>query len=123
MLVIKNGQVYDPINDIDGEVRDIYIEGGKIIEKPDHIPKDAISIDADGMIVMPGGIDMHAHIAGSKVNMGRKLCPEDHYEHFRIAERGLRSGVGSRVPTTFMTAYRYVEMGYTTVVEAASAPW
>ncbi|HHZ03625.1 formylmethanofuran dehydrogenase subunit A [Acetomicrobium hydrogeniformans] len=122
MLVIKNGRVYDPINGVKGEIRDIYIEGGKIVGKPEHIPKDTISIDADGMIVMPGGIDMHAHIAGSKVNMGRKLCPEDHYEHFRIAERGLRSGVGSRVPTTFMTAYRYVEMGYTTVVEAASAP-
>ena len=34
----------------------------------------------------------------------------------------MRSGAGSRVPTTFLTAYRYVEMGYTTVVEAASAP-
>ena len=122
MLIIKGGQVYDPTNGVNGDVKDICIEGGKVISPPERIPDDATVIDARGMIVMPGGVDMHAHIAGSKVNTGRKLCPEDHYEHFRIAEKGLRSGAGSRVPTTFLTAYRYVEMGYTTVVEAASAP-
>ena len=122
MLVIKDGQVYDPINGINGETKDIWIEGGKIVESLDHIPQGATVIDALGMIVMPGGIDIHAHIAGSKVNTGRKLCPEDHYEHFRMAKGDLRSGVGFTVPTTFMTGYKYAEMGYTTVVEAASAP-
>ena len=34
MLVIKNGRVYDPINGVKGEIRDIYIEGGKIVESP-----------------------------------------------------------------------------------------
>lgn len=122
MLVIKGGQVYDPINGINGETKDIWIEGGKIVESLGHIPQDVTVIDALGMIVMPGGIDIHAHIAGSKVNTGRKLCPEDHYEHFRMAKGGLRSGVGFTVPTTFLTGYKYAEMGYTTVVEAASAP-
>ena len=26
---------------------------------------------------MPGGIDMHCHIAGPKVNIGRRMRPED----------------------------------------------
>ena len=74
MLVIKGGQVYDPINGINGETKDIWIEGGKIVESLGHIPQDVTVIDALGMIVMPGGIDIHAHIAGSKVNTGRKFC-------------------------------------------------
>ena len=36
------------------------------------------SIDARGMVVMPGGVDIHAHIAGPKVNAARKLLPEEH---------------------------------------------
>ena len=32
-LVIRNGTVYDPANGIDGEVKDIHIDKGKIVEK------------------------------------------------------------------------------------------
>ena len=38
-------------------------------------------IDAAGLVVMAGGVDVHSHIVGSKVNAGRKFCPEDHYDH------------------------------------------
>ncbi len=34
------------------------------------------TIDAPGMVVMPGGVDMHCHIAGPKVNMARKMMPD-----------------------------------------------
>ena len=37
---------------------------------PTHAPR----IDARGMVVMPGGVDIHAHIAGPKVNLARKLA-------------------------------------------------
>ena len=30
-------------------------------------------IDAKGMAVMPGGVDIHCHIVGPKVNLARKL--------------------------------------------------
>jgi formylmethanofuran dehydrogenase subunit A len=30
------------------------------------------------MVVMPGGVDIHAHIAGPKVNAARRLAPEEH---------------------------------------------
>ena len=33
-------------------------------------------IDARGLVVMPGGVDMHCHIVGPKVNTARKMCPE-----------------------------------------------
>ena len=46
MLVIKGGQVYDPINGINGETKDIWIEGGKIVESLGHILQDVTVIDA-----------------------------------------------------------------------------
>jgi formylmethanofuran dehydrogenase subunit A len=65
-LRITGGEVYDPANGIDGKVRDICIDGGRIV---DSLPDDAPRLDARGMVVMPGGIDNHAHIAASSENM------------------------------------------------------
>ncbi len=60
--LIKNGRLIDPVNKIDAEA-DIIVSGGKIEKigknlntKPDEI------IDAKGMIVAPGLIDMHVHL-------------------------------------------------------------
>jgi hypothetical protein len=61
MLRIVNGRVYDPLNGIDGEVRDVCIQDGKIVA---HVPPEARRIDAHGMVIMPGGVDIHCHIAG-----------------------------------------------------------
>ena len=74
-LKISGGTVYDPANGIDGEVRDICIDGGRIVAA---VPADARRIDADGMIVMPGGVDIHSHVAGSSVNLARRLTPDEH---------------------------------------------
>lgn len=116
---IKNGKVYDPINNIDGEIRDICILNGKIVST---VPDDAKVIDAHGMVVMPGGVDMHCHIAGHKVNMARKLQPEDHRRDVSPRVNELRSGTGGTVPSTFTTGYRYATLGYTTAMEAAVPP-
>ena len=133
MLGIINGEVYDPQNGINGEVRDIWIENGKIVSTSP--PEPALSkaeglggteggqiIDATDLVVMPGGVDIHSHIVGAKVNSGRKFRPEDHRDHVRTRTTITRSGAGYTVPTTYMTGYMYAEMGYTTVMEAATAP-
>lgn len=117
-ILIKNGFVYDPLNGIDGEVMDIAIEDGRIVE--DVTGSEIKLIDASGMVVMPGGVDIHTHVAGSKVNLGRALRPEDHYRDYEPRKPGLRSGVGYTVPSTFATGYRYVRMGYTMVVDPAT---
>ncbi|MEM4245995.1 MAG: formylmethanofuran dehydrogenase subunit A [Candidatus Bathyarchaeia archaeon] len=118
-MVIKGGVVYDPVNKVDGEKADIHIRGGKIV---DATRRGAKSIDASGMIVMPGGVDIHSHIAGAKVNAARVLRPEDHYRDAEPYSRVTRSGVGHSIPSTFTTGYRYSRMGYTTVFEPANAP-
>ncbi len=60
-LLIKNGKVIDPANDL-AEVCDILIEHGKI-KKIDKkiIDVDAEIVDAEGFLVCPGFIDMHVH--------------------------------------------------------------
>jgi formylmethanofuran dehydrogenase subunit A len=74
------------------------------------------------MVVMPGGVDIHAHIAGPKVNAARKLSPEERRNDPVDRTALLRSGTGGLVPSTFVTGYRYSLLGYTTVVEAAAPP-
>lgn len=115
-IIIKNGLVYDPLNDLDGVKKDIHIENGEIVEKTNN---DAKIVDADGMIVMPGGVDIHTHIAGAKVNHGRAFRPEDHIIDPVPKTKNTRSGVGYSVPSTWVTGYRYAKLGYTTTIEPA----
>jgi formylmethanofuran dehydrogenase subunit A len=119
MLRIVNGRVYDPANGIDGEVRDLCVAGGRIVAA---VGAQARRIDAHGMVVMPGGVDIHCHIAGPKVNLARKLQPEDHRDDVQPRTSVTRSGVGGSVPSTFTTGYRYATLGYTTAMEAAVPP-
>jgi len=117
-IIIKNGYVFDPLSGIDGEIMDISMSKGRIVESV----KNAKVIDATGKVVMPGGVDIHSHIAGSKINIGRLMRPEDHRKDVVMKSSVTRSGVGYSCPSTFVTGYRYAEMGYTSVMEAAMPP-
>ncbi len=122
-LLIRNGFVYDPLNGVNGEVLDIGVKNGKIVDPSEVDPLKAKVIDAKGKVVMPGGVDMHTHIAGPKVNAGRVMMPGDHYDSFIKLVKGVhRSGTGKRTPSTFLAGYRYAKMGWTTVAEPASPP-
>jgi formylmethanofuran dehydrogenase subunit A len=123
-LRISGGTVYDPANRIDGEVRDLYIEDGRMVPA---LPDGGPSLDARGMVVMPGGVDIHSHLASSSCNHARRLLPEEHGADPAPApdlREGLvpRSGTGGTVPSTFTTGYRYAGLGYTTAFDAAVAP-
>ncbi|HEY6506668.1 MAG TPA: amidohydrolase family protein, partial [Vicinamibacterales bacterium] len=74
-LRIAGGAVYDPANGVDGEVRDVCLDGGRVVAT---VPPSARQIDARGLVVMPGGVDIHSHVAGSSVNAARRLLPEEH---------------------------------------------
>jgi len=62
-LVIKNGRVIDPSQGLD-EIRDLHIADGVIKSGGRNLPTPAGAkeIDASGMIVSPGLIDMHTHL-------------------------------------------------------------
>lgn len=124
LLRIANGTVYDPTNNINGVVQDIWVQDGKIVAPPaeaDVMPERVL--DATGLVIMAGGVDMHAHIAGPKVNLARKMRPEDKRRAPMVRRTALtRSGTTGSVPSTFATGYLYAGMGYTTVFDAAIPP-
>ena len=88
-ILIKNGTVYDPINGINGEKMDIFITDDRIVE---NFNGDAdIVYDADGKIVMPGGIDVHTHIVGANETNARYFRPEDNRRGVSPATEILRA--------------------------------
>src|SRR5438067_11527003 len=116
MLRITGGKVYDPANGVDGEVRDVCIADGKIVADVEG----GRTIDATGMVVFPGGVDVHTHVAGAALNFARGLIPEQHRKAVPVVHSQLRrAGLGGSTPTTFATGYLYAGMGWTTVNEAA----
>ena len=62
-LLIKGGHVIDPRNNIDA-VMDVSVSGGKIAQVAANITPTASMrvIDAAGLYVVPGLIDIHAHV-------------------------------------------------------------
>jgi formylmethanofuran dehydrogenase subunit A len=117
MLRITGGKVYDPANGIDGQIKDICIDdAGRIAASAEG----GRTIDAAGMIVFPGGVDVHTHVAGGAINFARAMTPEDHRRtQAFIRTKTRRSGLGGMAPTTFATGYLYAGMGFTTLNEAA----
>jgi dihydroorotase len=63
MLLIKGGRLIDPSQGIDG-IHDLLIEDGVVSGVARHIepPEHADVMDATGMVVSPGFIDVHCHL-------------------------------------------------------------
>ena len=63
-ILIKGGHVVDPVNNTD-EVKDILVEDGVIAELAESEDMSVVGvevIDATGMYVVPGLVDMHTHL-------------------------------------------------------------
>ena len=109
-IVLKGGRVYDPANGVHGERRDIYVKDGAIAKDGTAI-KGGEEIKLDNHIVMAGGIDMHTHIGGGKVNLARLLM------------NGVSESIDDGAPPhTLETGARYAEIGFTACFEPAVLP-
>lgn len=99
-LLIKNGHVIDPKNNIDGTM-DVAIVEGKILRVARVISEDNAKkiVDAKGMYVTPGFIDMHTHV-------------------FVGSNTGFANGTNSISPDDFAC-----RSGVTTVVDAGTSGW
>ncbi|GAP37727.1 formylmethanofuran dehydrogenase subunit A [Piscinibacter sakaiensis] len=122
-LRLRGGRVIDPVHPGSGELRDLGVRDGRIVALPPDAPVDQ-EIDARGCLVMAGGIDLHSHIGGGKVNLARLLLPELQRREAEAA-RGRPANplewpsCGGCAPGTLATGYRYAEMGYTAAFEPA----
>ena len=121
LIKLTGGKVYDPMNGVDGEVRDIFVRDGRIVT-PNPSDKVDQEFPLHGKVVMAGGIDPHSHIGGGKVTIARMLMPEDHQGHEVARTELTRAGCGHAIPSTLTCGYRYAEMGYTAAFEPAMLP-
>lgn len=116
----------------ESQIRDIVLEGHLISANSNALnSKDDDSrqsrYDLSGCLVVAGGIDLHTHIGGGKVNVARLLLPE-------LVQRSRSSTqlesdrneaiapLSSPVPGTLETGRRYLQMGYTACFEPAVLP-
>lgn len=100
-LLIVNGHVFDPRNDID-TIMDLAIRDGKIAAVAREIPSEGAKqvIDAGGLYVCPGLIDIHTHVfVGSRPDV-------------------FADGIYSLSPDDFT-----FRAGITTVVDAGTSGW
>ncbi len=117
LIQLKGGRVIDPVNNRDG-VGDVFIENGRIVGNTEGRTPDEVH-DVTGKIVMAGAIDVHSHIAGTNVTLGRQLMPELP----QLAAEGGQPILASPAAWgSYATGIRYAEMGYTTVIEPAMIP-
>jgi len=96
MIRIINGKIYDPANGKKGEAGEIWFDNGRIVEAGGQCE----TLDAEGCVVMAGGVDIHSHLAGEPLEL-------------------LRDANNPIIPTVSDTAKQYAGMGYTAVVNAA----
>ena len=122
LIKLAGGTLYDPVSGVDGEVRDIYIRDGRIVDPPASEQSVQRSYPLHGKIIMAGAIDLHTHIGGGKVNIARSMLPEDQRAHARARTALTRAGGGHAAPSTLAAGYRYAEMGYTSCFEPAIVP-
>ena len=99
-LLIKNGHLIDPRNRINGTM-DIAIKDGMILSVERVIPESNAKkvVDAEGLYVSPGFIDIHTHV-------------------FVGSNNGFANGINSISPDDFAC-----RSGVTTVVDAGTSGW
>ena len=85
-ILIRGARVITPGKDL-GETS-ILIDGGRIAAIGDSAPANCVTIDADGLIVLPGFIDIHSHGRG-----GADFCDLTDEAFERIGRGKLADGV------------------------------
>jgi dihydroorotase len=84
-LIIKDGRVLDPANGID-RVCDLEIDKGRIVRRGSGLSGERV-VDAKGLWVLPGLIDMHVHLR------------EPGYEYKETIETGSRAAAAGGFTT------------------------
>lgn len=104
---ISNARIIDPLHEQHGRVADLFIEAGHFVGAPIDASSVASVIDLSGHLILAGGIDIHTHIGGGKVNLSRMLMAD------------LFQPDACVVWPTDETGAKYNRLGYTACFEPA----
>jgi dihydroorotase len=112
-LVIRGGRVIDPSQGLDGQMS-VAIDGNRIVAFGSGVLADGARevVEADGLIVTPGLIDLHTHVFWGVPPLG--IQPDPH-----CLARGVTTAVdaGSAGASTFPAFRRYIiEVSATRIV-------
>ncbi|RPI88364.1 MAG: formylmethanofuran dehydrogenase subunit A [Chloroflexi bacterium] len=108
LILVRGGTLIDPAYSTEGIVRDLWVSNGRIVSEQEGVKADEV-IDAAGMLVAPGAIEIHTHIAGDPLALARRLCLHE------IDEEPL-------LPPSAQIAKGYLKLGFTTLFDAAMFP-
>ncbi|MHA1730782.1 MAG: hypothetical protein ACTSU5_02515, partial [Promethearchaeota archaeon] len=89
-LLLKNAFVVDPRRGIDGEVMDLSVSGGKLVEGLEGSSFE--TVDVGGNLVVAGGIDIHSGVLSPAITRANLLGRGGYLSIPRVAERYARTG-------------------------------
>ncbi len=107
-----NGTATPTVDGRESPLRSLWLEKGRVTYHPTETVTQRH--DMNGAIVMAGGIDLHTHIGGGKVNLARMLMGGNASE---LSQRSF--GEKGCIWPTDLTGQRYSQMGYTACFEPA----
>lgn len=106
----RQAHIVDPFHPNNGKTTSVWVDGERIVEPPPTGNSNGQwtenIVNLDGALFLAGGIDIHTHIGGGKVNLARMLLSD------------LPESDRSVWPTR-RTGELYSQMGYTTCFEPA----
>ncbi|MEZ4620516.1 MAG: hypothetical protein R2867_34100 [Caldilineaceae bacterium] len=111
-LLLKNGHVIDPKNNINGQ-RDVAIRGDRVaaVDADINPALAAQVVDAQGLFVTPGIIDIHVHVYHTREPEGLSIMADSH---------SFRSGVTTMVDTGTAGAKHFLHFKRTVIDQAAT---
>lgn len=109
MIVIRGAEIYDYAHGIHGNVQDVWVDGERIVAPPEN-PGKVQMIDGKGCILAPAGVEIHSHFAGYGLDSIRRFLS------------GNSAALDTLAPSPEKVSERYLKMGYTTLMDAASSP-
>ena len=93
-ILVKGGRMIDPASGTDA-VKDILVEDGRIARIGNGLSvDDAVQVNAEGMLVFPGLVDMHVHLREPGFEHNRKRYKKRSSGRFH--HRGLHAKYQSR---------------------------
>jgi formylmethanofuran dehydrogenase subunit A len=105
MIEIANARIIDPLHPKNGQIASLFILADRCVEATSEPCQQ--TVDLSGAIVLAGGIDLHTHIGGGKVNLARLLMAK------------VLSPEQRTVWPTVQTGQMYARQGYVACFEPA----